>query len=321
MSKSQLLVEEFLEAYAAERAASPHTLEAYRRDLLDFAAFLGANPLEAATRAHCEAYMADLDRRAFAPRSRARRFSSLRQFYRFLSSEKRISVNPMVHLEGPKISKSLPHFLTQQETLALLEAAIELSEPECARLFCLAELLYASGLRVSELVTLPLAALKALHDRHGPLVLRILGKGNKERMVPLNETAVGAIQRYLKFRGVFIANEASERWLFPSYGRSGHLTRQRVGQLLKQLALAAGLNPQRVSPHVLRHAFATHLLEGGANLLSVQKLLGHADISTTEIYTHVMTKRLKDVVETYHPLSASGKSSTKKSNKTENVRE
>ncbi len=321
MNPSIFLIEEFLEAFAAERGASPNTLQAYARDLRDFAAFLDAMPLEQVTRSQCEAYLAELSRRDMAPRSRARRLSSLRQFYRFLLSEKRISSDPLAHMQGPKLPKSLPKFLTQDEMNALLDVALALPEHESARLLCMAELLYASGLRVSELVTLPLAALAEGCEGQVHPHLRVMGKGNKERIVPLNDTALEASARYLKFRGVFIAHESSQRWLFPSYGQSGHLTRQRVGQLLKHLALAAGLDPRRVSPHVLRHAFATHLLEGGANLLSVQKLLGHADISTTEIYTHVMTKRLKEVVESHHPLSESGKSSTKKASMTGSVRE
>jgi integrase/recombinase XerD len=293
-------LEAFLEMLIAERGAAANTVEAYRRDLADFAGFLAqrGTPVEAADTAALRAYLARLARAGMAPRTAARRLSALRQFHRFLYGEGVRSDDPTAALDSPRQGRPLPKYLSEAEVDQLLAAAHARPGPDGARLVTLLELLYATGLRVSELVGLPLAALA--RDRR---LLSVRGKGNKERLVPLSGPARAALAAWLPVREAALGRGRASRWLFPSFGRSGHLTRHRLGQLLKELALAAGLAPARVSPHVLRHAFATHLLAHGADLRSVQRLLGHADISTTQIYTHVLEERLKSLVAEHHPLA------------------
>ena len=222
----------------------------------------------------------------------------MRQFFRFLVSDGTRNDDPTAGLDAPRLGRPLPKILSETEVGALIAAAADKSEEEGARLRCILELLYATGLRVSELVGLPLAA-----AQRDPRFLLVRGKGGKERIVPLSMPARRALAAYLGDRGRFVPPRPSSRWLFPSRGVGGHLTRQRCGQLLKELALAAGLDPARLSPHVLRHAFASHLLDHGADLRSVQQMLGHADIATTQIYTHVQSERLRRLVETAHPLA------------------
>ncbi|MDA0703377.1 MAG: site-specific tyrosine recombinase XerD, partial [Proteobacteria bacterium] len=306
--------EAFLEMMAAERGAARNTIEAYRRDLGDFAAFLarrGGAP-EAAAGDDLRAYLADLDRRAYGARTIARRLSALRQFHRFLVSEGVRPDDPTQQIDAPRRARPLPKILTEEEVGRILDAAQRMAGPEGLRLVALMELLYATGMRVSELVGMPVSAL----DREGRFIL-IRGKGDKERLIPITASARAAVEAYLAVRARHMpgkgapggaAGSSGERaggkWLFPSRGSQGHLTRQRFAQLLKDLAVAAGIVPSRVSPHVLRHAFATHLLNHGADLRSVQRMLGHADISTTQIYTHVLDERLKSLVNEGHPLSA-----------------
>ena len=296
----------FLDMLAAERGAAENTLQAYTRDLDTFAAFLSARgkALQAADAKDIQAYMHHLSQEGLAAASRARQLSSLRQFYKFLAAEAVIGVDPAAGLAGPKRQRPLPRTLNVAEVDRLLETARGRTDGcdgrerfRALRFYCLMELLYATGMRVTELVSLPRAVL-----RGDPRVLTIKGKGGRERLVPLNPPARAALDRFLAVSGRL----DNSPWLFPSKAAGGHVTRQAFGQDLKALAEEAGLDPERVSPHVLRHAFASHLLDRGADLRAVQQLLGHADISTTEIYTHVLEERLKKLVAEHHPLAKKG---------------
>jgi integrase/recombinase XerD len=298
-------IEAFLETLAAERGAARLTLSAYRADLEDLASFLAARggALETADGARLRDYIGAMNARYLAPRTLARRLSTTRQFFRFLISDGSRADDPTADLDPPCLGRPLPKILSRGEVETLIAAASEWPGEEGVRLRVVIELLYATGLRVSELVAMPLAAV-----RRDPRFLVVRGKGGKERVVPLSEPARRALADYLDCRTGFVpqtpaGSSKAERWLFPSRGGAGHLTRQRCGQLLKELALKAGLDPARLSPHVLRHAFASHLLDGGADLRSVQQMLGHADIATTQIYTHVQGERLRKLVETAHPLA------------------
>jgi integrase/recombinase XerD len=293
-------IETFLEMMAAERGASLNTLASYRRDLERFAAFMAARGLapEAAVAEDLSAFLVAEHRAGMSPRTAARRLSVLRQFHRFMFREGIRSLDPSAAIESPRQGRSLPKVLSEAEVERLLEQVRDTEGPAGLRLTALIELLYATGLRVSELVGLPLAAVA-----RDPRVLVVRGKGGRERMVPLSEVARQALRDYLGVRRRFVTGGGESKWLFPSRGASGHLTRHRLGQLLKRLAIDAGLAPEKVSPHVLRHAFASHLLDHGADLRSVQKMLGHADISTTQIYTHVLNERLKSLVRDHHPLA------------------
>jgi integrase/recombinase XerD len=292
-------VEAFLEMLVAERGAARLTLAAYANDLADFAGFLAvtATDVASADAAALRRYLGRLADAGLAPRTTARRLSCLRQFHRFLYAEGVRSDDPTAALDAPRLGRPLPKILGEDEVGRLIAAAETRGGADGLRLVCLLELLYATGMRVSELVGLPLARLR--DERF--LIVR--GKGGKERMVPLSATARTALAAYGAVRGSFLKEGEVSRYLFPSRGAEGHLTRRRCGQLLKELALAAGIDPTRVSPHVLRHAFASHLLDHGADLRSVQEMLGHADITTTQIYTHVQSERLRSLVETHHPLS------------------
>ena len=303
------VIGQFLEMLAAERGAADNTLQAYRRDLDDFLAFLVARDrtLTAVVPADISAYLRAASESGLAPSSRARRLSALRQLFKFLANEGLVAEDPAHGLAGPKKARALPKTLSVAEVDRLIETARARIEPargrdrvRALRLYALIEMLYATGMRVSELVTLPRSVLAG-----DGRVLAIKGKGGRERLVPLNQAARLAIERYLNVGfedGV--APMLSTKWLFASRGVEGHFTRQRLGQELKELATEAGIDPERVSPHVLRHAFASHLLDRGADLRAVQQLLGHADISTTQIYTHVLEERLKKLVFEHHPLAA-----------------
>jgi integrase/recombinase XerD len=292
----------------AERGAAAHTIDAYTRDLSEFLAFLAAKgkTAESATSEHLRGFLAALAKKGLAPTSRARKLSAIRQFFRFLMAEGLRGDDPSSAIDSPKLGRPLPKILSLEEVETLLETAAEAIEHagdggprrRALRLYALLETLYATGLRVSELISLPRAVLTT-DDR----VLTIKGKGGRERLVPLNEAARNALAAHLAaVREDEAKDKDASHWLFPSSGGE-HLTRQRFGQELKALALAAGMDPSRVSPHVLRHAFASHLLERGADLRTVQQLLGHADISTTQIYTHVIEERLRRLVEQHHPLA------------------
>ncbi|MEP9366199.1 site-specific tyrosine recombinase XerD [Xanthobacter sp. VNH20] len=296
----------FLDMQAVERGASANTLEAYRRDLKDFSTFLGAqgDTVAAAATPVLRAYLADLSARGFKSTTVARRLSAIRQLYRFLYAEGHRSDDPAAVLEGPKRGRPLPKVLSVDEVSRLIETAhARVAEAETQgeslrrlRVACCIELLYATGLRISELIALPATAARTRSD-----AIIVTGKGNKDRLVPLSGPAKAIMSAYLDGRRA--AGLDASKWLFPTGAKSGHVTRQQTARDLKDLAVAAGLDPAKLSPHVLRHAFASHLLAHGADLRIVQTLLGHADISTTQIYTHVLDERLKDMVRDLHPLS------------------
>jgi integrase/recombinase XerD len=298
----------FLDMMSAERGAAAHTIEAYTRDLSEFLAYLAVKGHDAldATPDQLRGFLAGLARKGLAPTSRARKLSAIRQFFRFLLAEGIRDDDPCSAVDSPKLGRPLPKILSFAEVETLLETAKQASETaaegaprhRALRLYAALETLYATGLRVSELISLPRNVLTA-DDR----VLTIKGKGGRERLVPLNDAAREALAAHLSaVRDAEAEGKRASPWLFPSSGGE-HLTRQRFGQELKALALAADIEPARVSPHVLRHAFASHLLERGADLRTVQQLLGHADISTTQIYTHVIEERLRRLVEEHHPLA------------------
>ena len=301
------LIELFLDMVAAERGGARNTLAAYSRDLADFSTALsaGARSIADATTGDVRLYLATLARRGFAPSSAARRLSAIRQLFRFLYAEGHRSEDPSAVIEGPQRVRALPQVLGVAEVERLLvtarnemnrEGGAPLARVRAARQTCLIEVLYATGLRVSELVTLPVSA-----AGQNAQMLIVRGKGGKERLVPLNEPAKAAMRDYLALLAETGRGQKT-KWLFPSSGRSGHITRQHFARELKALAATAGLSARKMSPHALRHAFASHLLHNGADLRVVQTLLGHADISTTQIYTHVLDERLKSLVRDLHPL-------------------
>lgn len=292
-------VEAFLEMMAVERDASPHTLSAYARDLADAEAHLGTSGLMAASESDIEAWFAGLSTRGLSAATAARRRSAVRQFYRFALGEGWRKDDPSRRLDAPKQGRPLPRTLTRDEVVHLLTASAARDGASGVRMIALVELAYASGLRVSELLALRVEAV-----RRDPAYLIVRGKGGKERLAPLNASAREAVKAWLVVRDAARPKKVPDSpWLFPSGAASGHLTPRRFAQMLDQAAMDAGIDPARVSPHVLRHAFATHLLEGGADLRVVQTLLGHADIATTQIYTHVATDRLTQVVNRHHPLA------------------
>lgn len=297
----------FLDMMAAERGAAQNTLDAYRRDLEDASARLAGVGvgLDRAQTPDLEALLAGLASDGLSPATAARRLSALKRYFRFLLKEGLRSDDPASGLSGPKKPRPLPKVLSEEEVDSLFDAADTLNGAAGLRARALLELLYAGGLRVSELVALPLSAFARSEG-----VISVTGKGGKDRLVPLTEPAMEAVSAYKAVRNADLPPKAAdsrrraERFLFPSRSaKAGHLTRERFAQVLKELAIVAGLDPDRVSPHVLRHAFATHLLARGADLRSVQTLLGHADVSTTEIYTHVLEARLTALVHDAHPLS------------------
>jgi integrase/recombinase XerD len=293
--------ESFIEMMSVERGALPNTLAAYRNDLTDLSTFLAGRsvPPQAATAEDLRAYLARLRRAGLAPRTQARRLSCLRQFYLFLFAEGIRQDDPTSTLDAPRLGRPLPKYLGPSEVGSLLDAAQAIEGPEGLRASAFVETLYAAGLRVSEIAALPLAAVA----RDRPAIM-VRGKGAKERMVPLGRPARQAIAAYLEVRSHFLPHpKAVSRYLFPSRSLGGHLTRSGAYAMLQRLAIAAGVPPSRVSPHVLRHSFASHLLAGGADLRSVQQMLGHADIATTEIYTHVQDEALQKLVKSHHPLA------------------
>ena len=306
-------IEAFLEMAAAERGLSRNSIDAYRRDLACFAAYLAPSrvALAEAEPESVRGFVAAQRRSGAAARTASRRLSCLRQFYLFLLTDGRREDDPTAPVDSPALPRTLPGVLSEEEVERLLAAACppdesaEVSskrEADGLRLRAMIEVLYGSGLRVSELVSLPLHAVST-----ETRTLLVRGKGDKERLVPLGAPARRALDAYVAVRDRHLADGAPSRWLFPSRGASGHLTRHRLAQMLKALARTAGIEPGRVSPHALRHAFASHLLANGADLRAVQKMLGHADIATTEIYTHVLDERLRRLVEAGHPLAATGR--------------
>jgi integrase/recombinase XerD len=307
-ASDESLVELFLDMQAAERGAGTNTLAAYRNDLEDLSAHLRASAIGIvdASTDDLRGFIAELSERGFKASSLARRLSAVRQLYRFLYAEGKRGDDPAAVLEGPKRARTLPKVLTIAEVDALLTQARANADDNkqppaqrmrSMRLLCLLEVVYATGLRVSELVALPASA-----ARRDQRMLVVRGKGGKERLVPLNQAAKRAMAEYLALR-TEAGRDAQSKWLFPSFGEQGHLSRQHFARDLKALAATCGIAPMRLSPHVLRHAFASHLLHNGADLRVVQTLLGHADISTTQIYTHVLEERLKTLVRDLHPLA------------------
>ncbi len=311
MVSDPILINQFLEMLAAERGASNNTLESYARDL-DHLSQNSSAPLNDITRDQVRAYLALLQKNGLAARTQARKLSSMRQFFKFLYGEGLRGDNPALGIDSPRIGQSLPKLLSEDqvnELLKLVEAQAQnkLAQNKSAqnkpglkslRLHALIELLYATGLRVTELVSLPLSAV-----RSGQPYIFVRGKGNKERLVPMNDRAIKALEVYIEAMTSLSPSGNNSKWLFPSRGAKGHLTRHRFAQLLKKTGAEAGILPSQLSPHVLRHAFATHLLSRGADLRAVQKMLGHSDITTTQIYTHVLEERLKSRVQHKHPLS------------------
>ncbi len=302
-------IETFLEMLSAERGAAPNTIESYRRDLSDFSASIsksGKSVVEVGAD-DIRQYLGELVDQGLAASSTARKLSAVRQFFKFLYAEGVRSDNPATVIDRPRLARPLPKTLSVEDVEQLLEHSrqqVTTARPSkkigALRLNCLVEITYATGLRVSELVSLPITA--ATSDER---FLFVRGKGGRERLVPLSEPAKQAMVAYVRELNVKLAGRASDQpWLFPSRGTSGHLTRQRFGQELKQLGTLAGIEARNLSPHVMRHAFASHLVANGADLRSVQQMLGHADISTTQIYTHVLDERLKQLVHDHHPLSS-----------------
>jgi integrase/recombinase XerD len=310
-ASDQTFIELFLDMLAAERGAGANTLAAYRNDLDDLSAFLRAagKSVADADTDDLRGFLADLTERGFKASSLARRLSAVRQLYRFLYAEGKRGDNPAAVLEGPKRGRPLPKVLSIAEVDALLKEAQRQADDttlapaarlRAMRLLCLLEVVYATGLRVSELVALPASA-----ARHDQRMLVVRGKGGKERLVPLNQSAKTTMAAWLALAAE-AGRKGENKWLFPSFGEQGYLTRQHFARELKALGVACGIAPARLSPHVLRHAFASHLLHNGADLRIVQTLLGHADISTTQIYTHVLEDRLKTMVRDLHPLGQGG---------------
>ncbi|KGD87673.1 site-specific tyrosine recombinase XerD [Rhizobium sp. YS-1r] len=307
---SRAHIEAFLEMMSAERGAAGNTLASYERDLEDLHSFLASSrktPLTAES-ADLAAYLAHLSKQGFAASSQARRLSAMRQFYKFLYAEGLRGDDPTAILEAPKKGRPLPRTMSEDDVTRLLElAAKEAAEPgpdqlSRLRMLALLELLYATGMRVSELVSLPIKVL----DQEGRFLI-IRGKGNKERLVPLSRSAIAALKSYGEARAAMVARTGDSPWLFPSSGKEGYLPRQVFARHLKSVAARAGLRTTTISPHVMRHAFASHLLQNGADLRVVQELLGHSDISTTQIYTHVLEERLRELVEMHHPLAKQAK--------------
>ena len=307
MTNAHHWISSFLEAQSAELGAAQNTLLAYGRDLKDFTEWVTRQGLllDRLDRESIEAYLIHCDAQGLSQSTRARRLSAIKQLYRFAFEEGWRPDNPAIQIRGPGRSKKLPKVLSVEDVDRLLQSARETgrSATDRRRNTCLMELLYATGMRVSELVSLPLAATQG-----DPRMLLVLGKGGKERMVPLSHTARIALSEWRADLAELAEQDRAKgippsKFLFPGRGKTGHLTRHRFFALIKELAVAAGVSPDKVTPHTLRHAFATHLLANGADLRTIQTLLGHADVSTTEIYTHVLDERLKELVLTYHPLA------------------
>jgi len=312
MADSSFHIEAFLEMIAGERAASPHTQDAYLHDLNALDDFLCSKniALLAASQDDLREYLRHLHKLSLAPSTIARKLSSLKQFYRFLYHDEVRTDNPSKHLDSPRQISTIPHILSEDEISALLTASYKDESITGIMMTTMLELLYASGLRVSELVTLEFSALKRDRTSLKPFLI-IKGKGNKERLVPLNGPAITMLEKYIPLRKLYLTERhlTLSPWLFPHPSKEGHkirpahISRQRFAQFLKEAAQAAQMDPERVSPHALRHSFASHLLSHGADLRIIQELLGHADIRTTQIYTHVLDEKLKALVLKHHPLA------------------
>ncbi|MFO0388597.1 MAG: site-specific tyrosine recombinase XerD [Alphaproteobacteria bacterium] len=319
-------IEQFIEMMLAERGASANTAAAYHRDLNDFSTFIAAKKQDILTlsRDVVEDFLSSISKKGMSAQTVARKLSAIRQFYQFLYTEKIRTDNPTATLETPRLSKSLPSTLGAKDIMALIDAAKADASPKGVRLSAMLELIYGAGLRVSELVSLKLSALQVKEGGRQVTAdfLIVRGKGNKERLVPVNANTREALSKYLEVRHCFIPDDGRQTaedgkkkksssvnrpptsvYLFPYHRAEGYITRQQFGVILKELAVKAGIDPEKISPHTLRHSFATHLLSGGADLRVIQELLGHSDISTTQIYTHVANSQLTKLVNDKHPLS------------------
>ena len=301
-------IEQFLEMLLAERGLSKNSAIAYKKDLEDFTIYLNdykiTDPI-LVTVEHIREYVHNLSKKNISSRSIARKLSAIRGFYNFLVTESILDANPAQLIELPKYAAPLPMMLSVEEIKSIIDSCSE-NTPEHIRLKCMIHLLYATGLRVSELVSLKITNL-SLNQSTGELknYITVIGKGNKERIVIMNDMALNSVQHYLPYREFFIPIGKNSLYLFPSSAKQGYMTRQNFAILLKNAAVNSGIDQERISPHILRHSFASHLLAGGADLRVIQELLGHADISTTQIYTHVQVDKLKDVMQTCHPLGGS----------------
>lgn len=292
------LIEAFLEMIVSESGVAQNTVLAYQNDLSAFAQYLNSRDLnlKAANEKNLRDFITSLSQTGLAKKSLSRKISALRRFYQFLFAEEIITYNPSENLDRPKSGKSLPKYLSEEEINQILKIAHNLKGKNGLKIKALMELLYATGLRVSELVSLPVSAVA-----RGQELIMVRGKGSKERVVPISNYAKSAVDNWLKAR----TNKKNDfsKWLFPSNSKSGHLTRNGFLKIIKKLALKAGIDPERVSPHVIRHSFASHLVAHDADLRTVQKMLGHADIATTEIYTHILDEKLTSIVNNFHPLN------------------
>lgn len=300
-------LEQFLEMMLAERGTAKNSLYAYRRDMLDFAEYLTTNRIYSVTEVKSEdvrSFIRSLSSKKISPRSIARKISSIRSYYHFLITENITKENPALLIDIPKYRVALPSILSIEDIKQLLNSCITDKSPEGIRLFAMIHLLYASGLRVTELVSLKLTNL-SIDKLSGTInnYITVVGKRSKERIVIINKQALDAIAKYLPYRTLFMQNKEGSPYVFPSKSAFGYMTRQNFALLLKQVAITSGIDPEKISPHVLRHSFASHLLSGGADLRVIQELLGHTDIATTQIYTHLDTKHLKETIEQFHPLS------------------
>ena len=293
-------IEIFLEMLIAERGLSTNTIQAYKHDLEEFTAFCdrkGTDSIRASSEI-LRMYLTKLNAEDLSASSQARRLSAIKQYFKFLHAESFRKDDPSTTIQTPKMGRRLPKILSEKQVSLLLQTAAADKSNRGLRITALLEMLYATGLRASELISLPLTAIR--EDRE---VIIVQGKGNKERMVPIGRPAKRAVEAYRNVRSTFLKNLIKSPWLFPSNSKTGHLTRQRLGQQLKILANKAGFEPAKVSPHILRHAFASHLLANGADLRAVQQMLGHADLTTTQIYTHILDERLRKVLDNFHPLA------------------
>lgn len=294
-------IRDFLESRIAEFGASTNTVEAYHRDLQDYSAFIAPQSIDESQKSDVVNYLMDMQKRGYAEKTRARHLSALKQYFRFTFDEGWRKDNPALTISTPRAKRDLPHSLSIEETEKLLEAGRNLGRTDAdrAKNAALFDLLYATGLRVTELVSLPITQISALPD-----TIIVRGKGNKDRLVPLSDDAKRSVAKWLPHRKELLEkSKTSSNFLFPSRGKTGHITRISFYLSIKEAALKAGLDPKHISPHVLRHAFATHLLQGGADLRIIQALLGHADIATTEIYTHILDEELSRLVLENHPLA------------------
>lgn len=293
---------QFLEAKSAESGSALLTISAYETDIVQFLNFSGISSFSELTEERIEKFIQNLQTQQYSPKSIARKLSAIKEFCKFLYSEKIITDNPSSNILTPKQQKPLPKFLSAEEILKIIQTAFSKKDYRYWRIGVMIELMYATGLRVSELVGLPETSIN-----YNKGLITILGKGSKERIVPIAARALSALQDYSDLRKEFIKNKKTSPWLFPSLiSTSGHLTRDAFYKDLKKLAIDCGIYPSRVSPHVLRHSFATHLLNNDADLRSVQKMLGHENITTTEIYTHITSQKLGDIIRKKHPLAQFG---------------